>query len=235
MPYTNDQIRLIGDPLLRQRSEPVTLPEDTQLSSEKERLANILNAFRKEKGFGRAISAPQIGILKRFIALNLGDSRGTFFIHNPRITYASEELFTMWDDCLSFPWLLVKVIRHKSISIQFENESGAIVHWNKVDQGLSELLQHEIDHLDGILAVDRVVNETNSILGVSVSGLISRDVYERNPDFFHRQVDYFIVSTLDFFTEIGITCDVDYITQIKKHSVSSHNPWRHCLIPNLGR
>jgi peptide deformylase len=56
---------------------------------------------------------------------------------------------------MSFPWLMVKVQRHKSISITYQDESGQVKEWNHIDQATSELLQHEIDHLDGVLAVDR--------------------------------------------------------------------------------
>ena len=56
---------------------------------------------------------------------------------------------------MSFPWLMVKVCRNCSISVRYTSDSGENVHWENIDQATSELLQHEIDHLDGILAIDR--------------------------------------------------------------------------------
>lgn len=117
--------------------------------------------------------------------MNLGD--GPFFLFNPTITWCSEETMTLWDDCFSFPWLMVKVRRHRSISIEYDNEDGQRVVWDKLDPALSELLQHEIDHLDGILAVDHALDKYS---------LISRSVYVANQAKFDAQVDYFIVPTL---------------------------------------
>jgi len=106
-------IRILGDPILQKVSEAVKEVNDAQFLEEKKLLLEALENFRKKNGFGRAISAPQIGVSKRFIAMNLG--KGGFCIINPIITYKSKEMFTMWDDCMSFPWLLVKVQRHNSL------------------------------------------------------------------------------------------------------------------------
>ncbi|HUR81654.1 MAG TPA: peptide deformylase, partial [Thermoanaerobaculia bacterium] len=105
-------ILLLGDPRLRERSHEVTQFDASAFAE----LASALDAFRKQHGFGRAISAPQIGIPQRFIAVNLG--RGTFFVVNPVVTWRSGETFTMWDDCMSFPDLLVRVPRFRSLSLR---------------------------------------------------------------------------------------------------------------------
>src|SRR5687768_5154914 len=145
------EVLLLGDARLRVRSDEVERADPRELA----RLAQTLEAFRKQHGFGRAISAPQIGIARRFIAVNLG--KGTFFVVNPVITWRSDETFTMWDDCMSFPALLVRVERTKSLSLEYVDEHGKPKTWNELDQAAAELLQHEIDHLDGILAVDRAL------------------------------------------------------------------------------
>src|SRR5688500_7262016 len=111
-------VLLLGDPRLRVRSADVDAYDADAFDS----LAATLDAFRKQHGFGRAISAPQIGIAQRFIAVNLG--RGTFFVVNPVITWRSEETFTMWDDCMSFPDLLVRVERVRSLSLEYVGEKG---------------------------------------------------------------------------------------------------------------
>ena len=89
----------------------------------------------------------------------------------------------MWDDCMSFPSLLVKVQRHQSISVHFRDERGQNREWLRLNQATSELLQHEIDHLDGILAVDRAMDRES---------LIMREVFEAQRPYFASQVDYVI-------------------------------------------
>lgn len=106
---------------------------------------------------------------------------------NPQISWKSEEMFSLWDDCMSFPWLMVKVKRFKSISVNYLDENGKEHQMEKVDISISELLQHEIDHLDGILALDRVLDKKS---------IISRIVYEEKKQEFDKEVDYFIVPTI---------------------------------------
>jgi len=86
-----------------------------------------------------------------------------------------------WDDCMSFPFLLVKVRRHQSISIRYRDELGSVHEWTQMGRAQSELLQHEIDHLDGILAVDRAVDENS---------LVSRELFDTQRELFEAQVDY---------------------------------------------
>jgi peptide deformylase len=176
-----DEVVLLGNPELRVRSEEVT-EFDTILF---DGLASTLAAFRREHGFGRAISAPQIGIAQRFIALNLG--HGPFFIVNPVVTWRSPETFTMWDDCMSFPELLVRVERASSLSLEYVDELGQRKEWREMDRATSELLQHELDHLDGVLAIDRAVDRDSIIL---------RRVYEADRARFDAMVDYTIVPTI---------------------------------------
>jgi peptide deformylase len=175
------EVLLLGDPRLRERAADV----DRYDSASFDALAAALDAFRETFGFGRAISAPQIGIPRRFIAVNLG--AGTFFIVNPVVTWTSEETFTMWDDCMSFPDLLVRVRRAKSLSIEYIDERGEHHQWPEMDQAAAELLQHELDHLDGVLAVDRAIDRES---------LVWRSVYEADRERFDAMVDYAIQPTV---------------------------------------
>lgn len=175
------EVLLLGDRRLRVQSEVVDRLDERECAA----LGSALDAFRARHGFGRAISAPQIGIPRRFIAMNLG--KGTFFVVNPVVTWRSEERFTMWDDCMSFPDLLVRVRRASSLSLEYVDEAGVRKEWREVDQALSELLQHEIDHLDGILAVDRAIDRHS---------LLMRSVYESNREMYDAMVDYTIVPTI---------------------------------------
>ena len=171
-------VLLVGDPRLRRVAAPVTRIEPG-LMDDVARLHATLARFRAEHGFGRAVSATQIGVGQRFIALDLGE--GPFTMFNPEITWRSGETFTLWDDCMSFPFLLVRVARDASISVEFEDEAGRRQRWERLDRATSELLQHEIDHLDGVLALDRAVDR---------DAIVSREVFEAMPDRFARLVDF---------------------------------------------
>lgn len=137
---------------LREKCAPVIFP-DAELAEEAAALHATLNDFRARMGFGRAIAAPQIGILKRLVALNLG--AGPVTLINPQITWRSAELFEVWDDCLSIPDVVVRVSRHASIDLTYQDESGRVREWQNLPPDLAELLQHELDHLDGVLMTDR--------------------------------------------------------------------------------
>jgi peptide deformylase len=180
-----DRVLPLGDPRLRLVCQPVGDPGDPAFQLENQRLKAALDAFRTEFGFGRGIAAPQIGIPKRFISVNFGT--GTHSLLNPAITWRSPETFTLWDDCMCFPDLLVKVRRHASISITYLNEAGEPCARERLDQAESELLQHELDHLDGILATD---------LALDARGIIYRAACNADPDYFQRQVDYLIQPTI---------------------------------------
>jgi len=179
------EVLLLGNPLLRERSSPVTDFQSQKTIGQFAMLRQALDEFRNENGFGRGISAPQIGILKRMVALNLG--QGCFIIVNPRITVRSKPKFTMWDDCMSFPHLLIRLERNLSIDIVYEDERGIEREWKGIDQARSELLQHELDHLDGILAVDHALDAMS---------IIYRSEYERNREYYDRFVDYSIKPTI---------------------------------------
>jgi threonine dehydratase/peptide deformylase len=146
------EILVLGDARLRARADDVTQVDPGELA----RLAAALAEARARLGFGRAIAAPQIGIARRIIMMNLG--AGPFAIVNPEITWRSDEMFDVWDDCLSVPDRLVLVRRHCSISLVFRDGAFRAREWRRLPADLSELLQHEIDHLDGVLMVDRAVD-----------------------------------------------------------------------------
>jgi peptide deformylase len=175
------EILRLGDPRLRQRSSAVADIADPAFVSNQRRLHATLAEFRLANGFGRAISAPQIGVPLRFIAMNIGT--GPLLLVNPQIVWTSRETFTMWDDCMSFPTLLVRLQRYQSVSIHFSDEHGKRQEWPRLDQATSELLQHEIDHLDGVLAVDRALDRESLVL---------REVFQRQRAYFAKQVDYVI-------------------------------------------
>lgn len=146
-------ILLLGNPLLWQPCAPVT-PATPEVNETLHELAATLADFREKRGFGRAIAAPQIGKLHRVIFMNVGEPRALL---NPTITWKSEEEMELWDDCFSFPDLLVRVRRSVEVKVRYFDERGAERELSAKNQ-LAELLQHEIDHVDGILATDRALD-----------------------------------------------------------------------------
>ena len=168
----------LGAPALRQPSASVVDVASPGFRERLRRLHRALAGFRQAKGFGRAIAAPQIGMPERFIAVDLGD--GPFAVINPVITWRSDETFTLWDDCMSFPDLLVRVRRHRSISLSYVDETGAAREWSRLAVDTSELMQHEIDHLDGVLAVDRAERPED---------VVERAVFAGRRAFYDARVD----------------------------------------------
>ena len=150
------RILQLGDPLLR----AVSLPVPTPLEAEGifEDLRATLAEFRRAHGFGRGISAVQIGEPKRLIYIEL-DGRA-HRLRNPRYESRSGDTFHLWDDCFSFPNLLVWLERARLVRIEFDNEAGAVEHL-EAEGALAELLQHEMDHLDGVLAIDRAIDRNS--------------------------------------------------------------------------
>jgi len=149
------EILLLGNPLLYKKCEEVYFTELSQIKSHITDLHDTLIDFHNRYNCGRAIAAPQIGLMKRLIYMYI--DKPVVFI-NPTLEFTSNETFDVWDDCMSFPNLLVKVKRFKSCKIHFKD-----INWDNqsmlLEGDLSELLQHEFDHLDGILAVQKAIDK----------------------------------------------------------------------------
>jgi peptide deformylase len=152
---TLTDLLLLGDPRLYETCEPIERSELGNVATWVADLHNVMEEIRKKYNFGRAIAAPQLGIMKRLVYMNIG--RPIVFI-NPKIVVKSENTFTLWDDCMSFPNLLVNVERHEAITVDYLDENWQPQSWIMTDD-LSELLQHEIDHLDGVLCTMRAIDK----------------------------------------------------------------------------
>ena len=146
----------LGNPNLYKISEKIHKSELSDISVVVQDLHDTMMEFKKNYGCGRAIAAPQINIFKRLIYMNI-DNRSIVFI-NPEITYKSDKLYELWDDCMSFPNLMVKVRRHKNIKVKYFDLNWQ-EHEVEFEGDLSELFQHEYDHLDGILAVMKAIDK----------------------------------------------------------------------------
>jgi peptide deformylase len=150
-------VLLFGDPRLRQKASEVEL-ESRVWRRDAEDLADTLRDLKRRLGFGRALAAPQIGSPHRLIAFDcpLGD----FVAVNPRIVWRSPELVPVWDDCFSLPGTAMAVMRHRSVSFECHDVDGKLLSFAALELAHAELVQHEVDHLDGVLMVDRLVEPT---------------------------------------------------------------------------
>jgi peptide deformylase len=148
----------LGNPLLRQKARRVQDPAAREIHDLVTDLADTLAHWRSATGYGRGIAAPQLGVLQRVIFLQLPGAEPWPLI-NPEIIERSEETIVVWDACLSFLSIFMRVERHRQVTVRYQNLNGDTLDVEaREDRNLSELLQHEIDHLEGILAIDRVVD-----------------------------------------------------------------------------
>ncbi|HEX8657274.1 MAG TPA: peptide deformylase [Hymenobacter sp.] len=145
---------LLGDPRLYEVCEPVTEADLPLVAGWVADLHNVMSEVRAKYHFGRGIAAPQLGIMKRLVYLHLDQP---VVLLNPELTDQSVDMFELWDDCMSFPNLLVRVRRHTTLTVRYRDE-----HWQPrvwpVQNAVSELLQHECDHLDGVLCTMRAID-----------------------------------------------------------------------------
>ncbi|MBI3651854.1 MAG: peptide deformylase [Acidobacteria bacterium] len=151
------EILQLGNPLLWQRSRRVEEVAATATQALITDLRDTLASFRETTGYGRGIAAPQIGVLQRAIFIRMQPTGFCAALVNPEIIWASQQKIELWDDCFSFPDLLVRVERAAQVKVVYTDERGA-PQTVEAEGDLAELLQHEIDHLDGILAIARALS-----------------------------------------------------------------------------
>jgi len=146
----------LGDPRLREQCAPVEDPACDEIKDLVQDLEDTLAHWRSTTGYGRGIAAPQIGVLQRVIFLKLPGVEPWPLV-NPEIVESSQERIVVWDACLSFLSIFMQVERRRWVTVRYQNLEGETLSFDARDErDLSELMQHEIDHLDGILAIDRV-------------------------------------------------------------------------------
>lgn len=147
---------LLGDPRLYEVCEPVTEADLPLVPGWVADLHQVMQEVRARYGFGRGIAAPQLGIMKRLVYLHLDGQPHVLL--NPELRELSANTFELWDDCMCFPNLLVRVRRHEALTVTHRDAAWQPQRW-PVQGALAELLQHECDHLDGILCTMRAVDE----------------------------------------------------------------------------
>ncbi len=145
------KIRYIGDPILRKVAEPITEFDDNL----KKFARDMIDVMHVEDGIG--LAAPQIGISKQIIAVDaseLVENEYPRVFINPNILESSGE-WVVEEGCLSIPGVREEVTRPEKILLKFQDETGEEF-TEEFSGWLSRILQHEIDHLNGVLFVDRI-------------------------------------------------------------------------------
>lgn len=142
-----------GDPVLRSEASPVT-DFDQALITDLERMVGIMR-----DGMGVGLAATQLGILRRALVFQAGPDAPATAIVNPEVEWAStDDQVTAEEGCLSLPGIVVDVERPLHARVTGLNASGEPIEIEA--SGLeARVLQHEIDHLDGVLIVERTVRE----------------------------------------------------------------------------
>lgn len=141
-------IRIVGDPVLRQRAADVTDIDDKMHRLVK----GMFAAMYEAPGIG--LAAPQVGVQQRFFVYDLGDDQGQQVLINPVITGSDGE-WTFDEGCLSVPGQYFEIVRPKEIEVSGRDLDGNEVSF-EADELLSRLIQHELDHLDGVLLLDHL-------------------------------------------------------------------------------
>lgn len=142
------EIIFIGDPILRQKTEDVSHEDAIKIG---EKLKDVIKKYRTITGFGRGLAAPQIGINKSVFVTFTEDSFKLYI--NPKIIETSTNYNFFRETCLSCGYLSVDVKRPVSFCLEYMDENGKIVK-DTFNGFTARLLQHEYDHLLGIMNVD---------------------------------------------------------------------------------
>jgi len=170
----------LGHPLLQRISDAVEQPTSSSVARTARDLGHTLEDFQFKHGWGRGIAAPQIGSPIRLIVAGGDDLDFDDALVNPRIADHSTDRIAMWDGCFSFPGLVIGLWRWAEIEVAYTdlqgNERTLTAEWT-----LSQLLQHEIDHLDGMLAVQRAISPRH---------ILTRQEWQRRgrPEFVDKQI-----------------------------------------------
>ena len=149
------KIYMLGQETLRTPANRIVKVDDSIRKLAKEMLITMYSA----KGIG--LAAPQVGIQKRILVIDLNfedpNEPPNVFI-NPEIISSSASLDTYEEGCLSIPGVYLNVVRPSSIKLSYRDEMGRPKKMN-ADGLMARCIQHEIDHLNGVLFVDKVTNQ----------------------------------------------------------------------------
>ncbi|MBN1529323.1 MAG: peptide deformylase [Thermoleophilaceae bacterium] len=145
-------IRRLGDPVLKSRATPVDR-FDESLRHQVERMAGIMR-----DAFGMGLAAPQLGISQRLLVYTVGTDAPVIVLANPEIEWSSDDTEGLDEGCLSIPGITIEVDRPVFIRVRAQDEEGQerLVEASGLE---ARVIQHEIDHLNGVLILDRATRD----------------------------------------------------------------------------
>ncbi len=168
------EIHRLGNSVLRQPASRIGKVDDSVRSLARDMLRSMYTA----KGIG--LAAPQVGVHKQLLVIDLDLETPTtppLVLINPEIIGASASLETYEEGCLSIPGVYLNVVRPSAIKLSFRDEMGRPKKMN-ADGLIARCIQHEMDHLNGVLFVDRVTDEENLVRELQEHGFDRADVHE---------------------------------------------------------
>jgi peptide deformylase len=141
-------IRRLGDPVLKSRATPVDRFDDA-LQGQVSRMAGLM-----ADSLGVGLAAPQLGVSQRVLVYRVGPDAPVIALANPEVEWTSREAETMEEGCLSIPGVAVDVERPVHVRVRASDEQGGdrMIEASGLE---ARVIQHEIDHLDGVLILDR--------------------------------------------------------------------------------
>lgn len=140
------EIRTEGDKVLRQKAKRIANIDDSLRTL----CASMCATMYGNKGIG--LAAPQVGVSKRIIVVD--DNGKPLILINPEIVFYSEDKVEMEEGCLSIPGEFKFVSRPETIKVKFRDTKGK-PHFNTYNGLISRIIQHEVDHLEGVLMNDK--------------------------------------------------------------------------------
>jgi peptide deformylase len=145
-------IRRIGDPVLKSSATPVDRFDDS-LRRQVSRMAGLMN-----DALGVGLAAPQLGLSQRLLVYRVGPDAPLIALVNPRVEWASDDTEALDEGCLSIPGISVDVERPVYVRVRAQDEEGEerLVEASGLE---ARVIQHELDHLDGVLILDRTTRD----------------------------------------------------------------------------
>ncbi|MEJ7718431.1 MAG: peptide deformylase [Thermoleophilaceae bacterium] len=145
-------LRTLGDPVLKSRATPVDR-FDERLSNQVRRMGDLMT-----DALGVGLAAPQLGVSQRLLVYRAGEGAPVVALANPEVEWASREAEEMEEGCLSIPGITIDVERPVHVRVLGRDETGEdrLIEASGFE---ARVIQHEIDHLDGVLILDRATRE----------------------------------------------------------------------------
>ena len=142
-----ESIRTFGDPVLKTKAQPVT-----DIDGKARRLVDKMFGSLYGTENGLALAAPQIGVQKQVVVWDFGEDPKAIF--NPEIVESDGE-WVYEEGCLSIPGLYVEIVRPKTVLVRGVDAEGNVGEW-EADEIEARMFQHELDHLNGVLLIERL-------------------------------------------------------------------------------